>query len=151
MSLAGLRDAVRSEAVNNTFCHFDFHSLNVLAAGSRVTALLDFPHASLGDHRADLGRTQAIISAGPIPPGPMRFALQFARGRFVSAWKRGYEAEAGPTFPLDPLFEAWGAASFLGDQLSAIEESRGWGERDDLVKPRAYLEGRLTAAGLSLD
>lgn len=151
MSLLGLWDAVRKQAANDAFCHFDYHPLNVLVAGSRITALLDFPNASLGDRRADLARTQALLSAAPLPPGPLKPLLQLARGWFIGAWKRGYEAEAGPTFPLDPLFEAWGAATALGDQVAAVEDARGWAERDDIGRVRAYFEGRLAAAGLSLD
>lgn len=71
---------MRETATNDVLCHFDFHPLNVLVEGSHVSALLDFPNTSLGDRRADLGRTQALLSAASIPPGPLKFILQLARG-----------------------------------------------------------------------
>src|SRR5436853_495789 len=82
-ALAGA--APRSDAL----LHLDFHPLNVLVDGRRVTAVIDWANARAGDPRADLARTLTILRLSPVPP-------RFARlvGVLVAGWRGGYEAEA---------------------------------------------------------
>jgi aminoglycoside phosphotransferase (APT) family kinase protein len=47
--------------------HLDYHPLNVLAEGERITAVLDWANAGAGDPRADLARTLAIVRLAPVP------------------------------------------------------------------------------------
>ena len=143
-----LAEAVVDRAVSDTFCHFDYHPLNVLADRRGITALLDFVNATVADRRADLGVTQGILRAAPIPPGPLKRVMLIARSWFAAAWRRGYRAEAGE-LPLMPLFEAWGAAYLLPPIEEAVRDGRGWAEPTDLVAMRRYITARKRAAGLA--
>ncbi|HEY7269354.1 MAG TPA: phosphotransferase [Dehalococcoidia bacterium] len=139
--------AVKTNARDESLCHFDYHPLNVLSNGSGITGLIDFSQSGLADRRADLGRTQALLAAAPIPPGPIKPVLQVLRKQFALFWRRGYKAEAGD-FPIEPLYEAWGAASFIRDIEEAVADGRGWGTPEDVARIHAYLADRKRAAGL---
>jgi aminoglycoside phosphotransferase (APT) family kinase protein len=144
-----LADAVARTAMSDTFCHFDFHPLNVLTAGGRVSALLDFVNATVADRRADLGVTQALLIVAPAPPdGPPAPVLKLMRWLFVRAWRSGYRAEAGD-FPLDALFESWGAAYYLVGLEEAVRDGRGWATSADAAMIRRYIAERSRAAGLA--
>ena len=103
--------AAKRELTYDSFCHLDFHPLNVLAERGRISALLDFSGASRADRRLDLGMTSAALTAAPAPLGPLRLLIELLRRRFTRSWRAGYEAEAGH-WPLTPLFEAIGAAIY---------------------------------------
>ncbi|HXH21475.1 MAG TPA: aminoglycoside phosphotransferase family protein [Dehalococcoidia bacterium] len=143
-----LSAAVRADCRDDALCHFDYHPLNVLADSSGITGVLDFSFSGLADRRADLGRTQAILTAAPIPPSPVRPLLQLVRKQFAVHWRRGYLAEAGD-FPLEPLYEAWGGATFVRDIEDAVADGRGWGTPADIQRIKAYVADRMRAAGLA--
>ena len=142
-----VEDAVRQRAVADAFCHFDFHPVNVLTDGSKMTGVFDFTSSGIADRRADIGRTRAILLAAPIPPSPLKPLLQFLRRQFAATWARGYAKEAG-SFPLDPIFEAWGALTFLRNLEEAVAEGRGWGRTQDIEAIRRYAAGRKRAGGI---
>ncbi len=143
----GLSEAVRSGSVEDALCHLDYHPVNVLAVPGGITGVIDFSGSGVADRRADLGRTMALLTAGPIPPSPIKPLLQLLRRQFVRAWRRGYRAEAGD-FPLTPLHEAWGAATFVRDIEEAVAEGRGWGTPGDVELMKAYLAARKRDAGI---
>ncbi len=142
-----LAQAVKAESSEDALCHFDYHPLNVLTDNRGLTGFIDFSSAGIADRRADLGRTHALISAAPIPPGPLKPVLQLFRGQFLRFWRRGYEKEAG-SFPLEPLYEAWGGATYVKDIEEAVAEGRGWGKAEDIARIKAYVADRKKAAGL---
>jgi aminoglycoside phosphotransferase (APT) family kinase protein len=145
-----LADAVARSAISDTFCHFDFHPLNVLAADGRMSALLDFVNATVADRRADLGVTRALLAVAPTPPGgPPPPVIRLFRWLLVRAWRSGYRAEAGD-FPLDPLFEAWGAAYYLVGLEEAVRDGRGWATLADVSTVKRYIAERSRAAGLTI-
>lgn len=86
--------------------HLDYHPLNVLTDGRRVTAILDWANARAGDPRADLTRTQSILEFGPIAPVDTTVDAEALRRDFISGWLTGYQAIAGPVGDLSP-FMAW--------------------------------------------
>ncbi len=135
------------EMTSSAFVHLDFHPLNVLVRNRRISGIVDFSFAGSGDPRFDLGRTNATLSSAPIPPGPMKPILQQSRRLYRRAWKSGYVAESGH-WPLDPLFEAFGAAFLLADVEYAVREGRGWATRKDLEANRAYLDACCKRAGV---
>jgi aminoglycoside phosphotransferase (APT) family kinase protein len=130
------------------FCHFDFHPINVMSDGKDLTGILDFSFSGRADIRADLGRTQALLVAAPIPPSPKKPILQYLRGQFHKQWQRGYREVAG-SMPLEPLFSAWGASTFLVNITDAVNDGRGWGTPKDIETMRRYVEDRKRAAGLT--
>jgi Ser/Thr protein kinase RdoA (MazF antagonist) len=86
--------------------HLDYHPRNVLAAGGRITAVLDWANARGGDPRADLARTASILRLMPVGRGPRSVGERGVRAAFLAGWRRGYEGEAGPIGELAP-FNAW--------------------------------------------
>jgi aminoglycoside phosphotransferase (APT) family kinase protein len=146
---AGLIAAVQSElaAAEPRFCHFDFHPLNVLHDGDRVTGLVDFTNASASDIRADLAMTHAVLVAAPLPPGAPGRAMNMLRRRFTLGWREGYLDFAGH-FPLTPLFEALGYGIYHYEFASAIDEGRGWADSRDLQRLRVLRDEAMAKAGL---
>jgi aminoglycoside phosphotransferase (APT) family kinase protein len=142
-----VESAVRAVAVDDAVCHFDFHPLNVLSDGRRLTGLIDLPSTVVADRRADLGRTRAILLAAPLPPSPIKPLLQLIRSLFSRAWESGYRESAG-AFPIHPLFEAWGGATFLNDIHDAVGDGRGWGASRDVTTVRRFVESARRRAGL---
>ena len=130
LAAAVQRELLTSEA---RFCHFDFHPLNILHDGERVTGLVDFTVAAASDIRADLGLTNAVLRAAPLPPGVPGRAMNMLRGRFTNGWREGYLDFAG-RFPLDAMFEALGYGVYHYEFASAIDEGRGWASARDLKR-----------------
>lgn len=139
--------AVKARASEDALCHFDYHPINVLADSRGISGIIDFSFSGLADRRADLGRTLALLTVGPIPPSPLKPVLQLFRKQFATFWRRGYTAEAG-NFPLEPLYEAWGGATFVKDIEEAVAEGRGWGTPADVQRIKDYVENRKRAAGV---
>jgi aminoglycoside phosphotransferase (APT) family kinase protein len=84
---AALIDAAR-QAVSPTasFCHLDFHPLNILMEDSEVSALLDFRNAAAGDLRVDLGLTWVLLTAPPLPPGLTTKIARVLLRRVLAGW-----------------------------------------------------------------
>jgi aminoglycoside phosphotransferase (APT) family kinase protein len=143
----GLSKAVRARSRDDALCHFDYHPLNVIADRSGITGIIDFSDTRVADRRADLGRTHALLTAAPVPPSPLRPVLQVLRHQFALFWRRGYRSLAGD-FPLEPLYEAWGGATFVRDIEEAVADGRGWGTPADIDRIKAYVADRKRAAGL---
>jgi len=65
--------------------HLDYHQLNIMTDGTRITGVLDWENARAGDPRADLARTVSILlvdARGPHGPSSAerRMRLALARG-----------------------------------------------------------------------
>lgn len=142
-----IQAAMRGRVQSSGFCHFDFHPVNVMCDGRDLVGVLDFSFSGKADIRADLGRTKALLAAAPIPPSPKKPVLQYLRGQFFKCWEKGYREAAGG-MPLEPIFEAWGGSTFLGNIMEAVADGRGWGTAKDIEKMRQYVEDRKRAAGI---
>jgi aminoglycoside phosphotransferase (APT) family kinase protein len=92
--------------------HLDFHPLNIISDGSKITGIIDWSGACAGDTRADLARTEVTILTAPIPPSPMCLVLNFARKVFLKAWRYGYIKIAG-SIPNYHPFISWACANLL--------------------------------------
>ncbi|MCA9830446.1 MAG: phosphotransferase [Dehalococcoidia bacterium] len=144
---AALRDALIRDGRFDTFCHLDFHPINVLAHNGRITAILDWAGAAITDRRADLAFTSTALRLVPLPPSPWRPAFQVARRVFHHYWRKGYEREAG-VFLLDPLSLAFGAWHYTRETEMAVAEGRGWVTPSELETLRAQRDQALHSAGL---
>lgn len=89
--------------------HLDYHPLNVLVERGRISGVLDWANARVGDPRADLARTAAILRFAPLPPGPAAVAARAAVRIVEAGWRRGYAERAGVVAELTP-FLAWAGA-----------------------------------------
>lgn len=109
----------------NAFCHMDFHPLNVMVSGTRVTGVLDFVAAAAGDERMDLGQTWALLLHAPAPDAGLLNPLVGAiRRQLALGWRNGYREERG-SFPLTRAHQAAGVAVHLHEMRSALEDGRG--------------------------
>ncbi|HEY8745999.1 MAG TPA: aminoglycoside phosphotransferase family protein, partial [Chloroflexota bacterium] len=120
ISLAGPDEAALQERLRDlpprsaSLLHLDFHPLNVLTDGRRITAVLDWTNALPGDPRADAARTFAILCMEPMPPRRGALLERYARLLLAQAWRHGYEQVAGATGDLS-LFYAWAGAMLIRD------------------------------------
>ncbi len=142
-----LAEALAREARIDTFCHLDYHPLNVLACGGTLTAVLDWPGAAVTDRRADLAFTETALLRIPLPPSPINALLNRVRRRLHHHWREGYRAEAGE-FPLSPLFQAASVVSYISDLEAAVREGRGWATEADVITMRSEQQRLMKAAGL---
>ncbi len=94
--------------------HLDYHPLNVLADGGRLSAVLDWANARPGDPRADLARTVSILRLAPLQAGPVGLAARATIRLLEAGWRRGYEREAGPVGDLAPFY-AWAGTMMVRD------------------------------------
>jgi aminoglycoside phosphotransferase (APT) family kinase protein len=146
---ARLRELSRHRPV---LLHLDYHPLNVLAQGLRISAVLDWANARPGDRRADVARTLTILRLSPRYLGPgagwrgphdERPFLRVARWLLAASWRRGYEAEAGPLDEM-AIFYAWAGAVMLHDL--GPRDDRPGGPPGQLLEPverwTAYWERR---------
>ncbi|MBA2521397.1 MAG: phosphotransferase [Chloroflexia bacterium] len=86
--------------------HLDYHPLNVLVDGQRVTAVLDWANARSGDPRADLARTISLLSLAPVAPELPPAAWAATRRALITGTRAGYRSVAGPPRQMAP-FLAW--------------------------------------------
>jgi aminoglycoside phosphotransferase (APT) family kinase protein len=148
VSHAPLAGMLRGQCLFDTFCHLDFHPLNVLVRGTRISGLVDFTGAAIADRRMDLATTKTLLLAAPLPPGPLNPIFRQLRKVMAREWEEGYRQEAG-RFPLTPLFEALAITQHLADVEEAVAEGRGWARPGDLPALRAYRAARFRDAGLA--
>jgi aminoglycoside phosphotransferase (APT) family kinase protein len=94
--------------------HLDYHPLNVLVEGGRISAVIDWANAGGGDGRLDAARTRTLLLLGPAATALPGWLLRLSRWLLAAGWRRGYEAVAGPLGPLQP-FDALAAAFMLAD------------------------------------
>jgi hypothetical protein len=99
-----------------TLLHLDYHPLNVLIANGKVTAILDWANAGVGNPRADLARTLSILRLIPFPGGLAGAIARMQRRTFEAGWWRGYQEVAGPIDGLAPF--CWWAGLVMERDLA---------------------------------
>ena len=116
---APLRERMRALArAPLVLCHFDYHPLNVMTDGARVTGVLDWPNAMPGDPRADLARTFVLMR---FPPNVrLRFYETLAIRIFLRAWWRAYQRAVGPVGDMTSFY-VWAGTTTLLDQEAKID------------------------------
>jgi len=97
-----------------TVLHLDFHPANVLVQSGRITGMIDWANAGVGDVRADVARTDSILRFAPIPPEVAREDVLRLRRVFRRGWRLAHRRVAGDLPDMD-VFEAWALAVMLRD------------------------------------
>lgn len=97
-------------------CHFDYHPLNVMTDGQRITAVLDWPNGLPGDPRADLARTIVLMQFVRPRLRPHEEALIRC---FLRAWWHGYHGGRGSPGEMAPFY-AWAGDVTVRDQERKI-------------------------------
>jgi aminoglycoside phosphotransferase (APT) family kinase protein len=114
--------------------HLDYHPLNVMADGERITGILDWRNALAGPPRADAARTHAIllIDAPQHVSAPARTILE----AFTHGWQAGYLQHGGSLDDMAPFY-AWAGAVMLRDLAAKRPPS-------DLAHIRRWTDDWLT-------
>lgn len=118
--LAGVEEAALQSALQlaarqtDALLHLDYHPMNVLCVGNRLTTVLDWTNATTGDPRADAARAVTLLRLTPDPAGVPRPLIRTLRVVIEAAWRRGYE-ERGDRLVGMPLFYAWAGAMMARD------------------------------------
>jgi len=142
-----LAPALAAASRADTFCHFDYHPVNVLTDGRRITAVLDFTNAGAGDARGDRAMTRALLWLAPVDAGWRAPLIAAVRGVFARAYESGYRSVAG-SFDAPPLFRAAATSRLLADMLAATAEGRAAVPEATIRGARRELLRELRAAGL---
>jgi aminoglycoside phosphotransferase (APT) family kinase protein len=110
-----LRDCLHAVAREpDVLLHLDFHPMNVLVADGRISAVLDWANARIGDPRADLAWTASILRFAPLAPGMLQPLESMVRRALSAGWRRGYREVAGPASGMAPFY-AWAGAVMIRD------------------------------------
>jgi ketosteroid isomerase-like protein len=115
-------------APGRALLHGDYHPLNVLTDGERITAVLDWSNAAAGDPRSDVARTFSILRLEARMPGRFPPALRRSLAAFERGWLRGL----GGVVP-EAAFCAW-AGDFLAEDMAEkrppeyIAQVRAWAD-----------------------
>jgi aminoglycoside phosphotransferase (APT) family kinase protein len=92
---------------SETLLHLDYHPFNVLTDGKKVTGVIDWANADIGEPRADAARTVTILridSIGKLPPHE-----KLVRRVFEWGWRFGYRQQGHTPGNLSPFY-AWAGA-----------------------------------------
>lgn len=104
-----------------TLLHLDYHPLNVLTDGEKITAVIDWANASAGDYRFDFARTFSILRL----EGAKHFeGNKETLEEFQSGWLLGYFSFIG-MIPADPieLFNVWAGERMLRDLSGKLSKT----------------------------
>jgi aminoglycoside phosphotransferase (APT) family kinase protein len=130
--------------------HLDFHPLNVLVADGRISAVLDWANARIGDPRADLARTASILQFAPLDPGVPRPVGIAVRRAFIAGWRRGYRDVAGPVGGMAPFY-AWAGAVMIRDLTPRLgRPDLPWLDHHYLERVRQWADGWRARAGCAV-
>ncbi|MER2262633.1 MAG: phosphotransferase [Psychrobacillus sp.] len=96
--------------------HLDFHPLNVLTDGSKITGVIDWTNAAIGDPRFDYARTLSILQI----EGYRHFKEDLTLIKeFEAGWSKGYESVNGVYNNLPP-FMVWAAIRMHRDKGNSL-------------------------------
>jgi aminoglycoside phosphotransferase (APT) family kinase protein len=129
---ARLRGTVPRE---DPLVHLDYHPLNVMTDGERITGVLDWTNARAGDPRADHARTLTILRLDSGTAGPLALAALRA---FEAGWGSGYRRIAGRPSDMAPYY-AWAGAVMLRDRGPRPDRPGGM-TAHELGRVRAWTE-----------
>ncbi len=108
-----LAERLRASAyLSGALLHLDYHPMNVLTDGERITGVLDWRNAAAGEPRADAARTFAILRVdAAMRASPLARVVLW---RFEQGWRAGYQRQADPLHAMAPFY-AWAGATMLRD------------------------------------
>ncbi|MGH2460953.1 MAG: phosphotransferase family protein [Chloroflexota bacterium] len=144
---ARLRSVARSQ---DRLLHLDFHPLNVLFDAGRVTGIIDWANARVGDPRADLARTYTILRVLPLPDDAQSILTPRVRAGLARAWRDGYRQAAGPVGDLE-LFLAWAGVVMLRDLAPRLGQPGVWLRSDHFDRIARWMARWKRRAGIPGD
>jgi aminoglycoside phosphotransferase (APT) family kinase protein len=128
--------------------HLDYHPLNIMTDGNRVTGVLDWANVAVGDPRVDIARTVAILRLAPTPPDSIPPIVTLGLRRLLeAAWRSGYQTVAGPFTDMAPFY-AWAGAMMERDLAAKIGRPGIWLQPSDLSHIHRWTAHWATLASL---
>ncbi len=127
--------------------HLDYHPLNVMADGGRISGVLDWANARAGDPRADFARTYAILRIEPYGSNGDSLPMALTRRLLAYFWRRGYMQEGGQLDDM-ALFYAWAGASMIRDLSPKIGRPGIWLQDHHLDSVRQWRDHWKRKAGI---
>jgi len=137
--------AQRSDAL----LHLDYHPLNVMSDGVRVTGVLDWANAAAGDPRLDLARTVTLLRLAPAPPDAPPLLTAALRRVLELGWRRGYRQLARPVGDMATFYAAAGTM-MVRDLTPKIGRPGVWLEPHHLDRVRRWAAAWKRRAGVPL-
>jgi aminoglycoside phosphotransferase (APT) family kinase protein len=107
--------------VRSSLLHLDFHPNNIMAIGGRITGVLDWTNAAIGDPRLDVARAVSILRVVAPAIVARRGARRMSLARFTRALLQGYQANAGPLHNMAPFY-AWAGGMLIADLTPKIDQ-----------------------------
>ncbi len=130
--------------------HLDFHPMNVLVADGRISAVLDWANARIGDPRADLARTTSILHFAPLDVGVPRLLESVVRRALIAGWRCGYREVAGPANGMAPFY-AWAGAVMIRDLTPRLgRPDLPWLDLQYLERVRQWTDGWRKRSGCAV-
>lgn len=141
-ALAWLIEHCPPEPAVPVVCHGDFHPLNILMEGARVTGVVDWANLRFADPAYDVGATVALLRNGPLDvPRGVRALVALGRRWLVDAYRRSYLRGR----PLEPgrlrYYEALRTLGFLVEGRTHRQAAAG--VIDPPTKPSAFVSPRV--------
>ncbi len=135
---------IRDRAV---VCHGDFHPLNILVDGDRVSAVIDWSNVGVAPAEYDLAISNVIVQHGPVELlGPIRRVIDLVRGYWVRKFNAAYRARRSVDEDLVRYYEVHRCFLAATHAAFAEFESYAWGE------PHTYQRlGRLMQKHTGID
>ena len=125
----------KTDPCEGSLLHLDYHPLNVMTDGERITGVLDWTNACAGDPRADYARTLTILRLDSGTASPLVLAVLRV---FEAGWRNGYRRITGMTSEMAPYY-AWAGAVMLHDRGPRPDRPGGMTARE-LGRVRAWTE-----------
>jgi aminoglycoside phosphotransferase (APT) family kinase protein len=149
---AALRDRLLALAdQSHCLLHLDYHPMNVLVAGGKILAVLDWANARAGDRRADVARTASILHFAPRDPAQPPLLGSLVRRSLIAGWRRGYRQIAGPISSMAPFY-AWAGRVMIRDLTPRLGRSDlPWLTGAFLDEVERWAAGWRARAGLSAE
>ncbi len=136
-----IQDRLRMQSrATPVLLHLDFHPLNVLSDGRRITCVLDWANARAGDPRADVARTYTILRVEPYFPHQSLW-LRIFRRILAHGWRHGYQQIHGALDHMD-LFYAWAGAVMVRDLAPRVHQADSWWEPQHLEQIQGWAQRR---------
>ncbi|HZC25904.1 MAG TPA: aminoglycoside phosphotransferase family protein [Actinopolymorphaceae bacterium] len=121
--------------------HLDFHGLNLLVEGDRISGILDWDNAHAGHPLLDVARAHTLLTVEPafstLQPGERAILADLRAG-----WVEGYGPLAAS---IPPVCLAWAGRVMLGDlarryasEPSALDDLRRWTESWERRSPESH-------------
>jgi aminoglycoside phosphotransferase (APT) family kinase protein len=128
-------DAPAEDKAAPALLHMDYHPLNVMVDGGRVTGVLDWANVRVGDRRADLARTVTLLRLPPLPPGTPAVVQLVMRPLLEAAWRAGYRQlqRADPFVDMAPFY-AWAGGMMERDLRPKLGQPGVWLQSRDLER-----------------